>query len=345
MSRKERQYQDLSRPIRAFEFVVERQEEGTRLDALLRAHYPWHSRTFYRGKVERGEVSVNEAHAKPSLRARAGDRVSIRLPDDPTAPERETSDDLVILYEDDALLAVDKPSGLAAHPVGRTRHGTLINKLHARYRSDDPARDIVPRLAHRLDRDTSGVVLVVKNRDVDAAVMEIFIARAVEKTYLALVEGAPTDDAGLIDAPLGPDDEAETTLHQAVRADGTPARTRWRVRRRFGRHALLELGLLTGRTHQLRVHLAHLGHPIVCDHLYGDPRPLLRSHADPHIEPSDDGVVLARLGLHAHRLEMTHPVTGVPLAIESPLPDSLNAAIDALAALDARVEGHDRVPA
>ena len=116
MPRPQRQYLDLSRPIRAFTFTVEAKEEGARLDALLRAHYPWHSRTFYRRKVERGEVLVNDRKGKASARLRAGDRVEIMLPEDPTAPERENDDDLVILYEDDELLAVDKPSGLSAHP-------------------------------------------------------------------------------------------------------------------------------------------------------------------------------------------------------------------------------------
>lgn len=331
----QRQYLDLSRPIREFTFAVDAKEDGTRLDALLRAHYPWHSRTFYRRKVERGEVLLNGATAKPSARTRPGDVIVIKLPEDPTAPERESSDDLVILYEDEHLLAVDKPSGLAAHPVGRTRHGTLINKLHARYRSDDPKQDIVPRLAHRLDRDTSGVVLVVKNRKVDAAVMDIFMARDLEKTYVALVEGVPSTSAGAIDAPMGPDADADTSLHQVVRPDGAPAHTRWRRTRAFARHALLELQLLTGRTHQLRVHLAHIGHPIACDHLYGDPRPLLRSFADPRIEPDDDAVVLSRLALHAHRLEMAHPVTGEPLVLTSPLPPELTHAIDALGQLQA----------
>lgn len=333
MPRLQRQYLDLSRPIREFTFTVEAKEEGARIDALLRAHYPWHSRTTYRRKVEQGDVLVNGATVKPSLKTRAGDVIVIKLPEDPTAPERECDQDLVVLYEDADLLAVDKPSGMAAHPVGRTRHGTLINKLHARYRTDDPKTDVVPRLAHRLDRDTSGVVLVVKNRKVDAQVMDIFMARDVRKSYVALVEGVPDQPSGWIDAPMGPDPDAETSLHQCVQPGGLPARTRWSVARRFARHALLDLSLLTGRTHQLRVHLAHIGHPIVCDHLYGDPRPLLRSHVDARIQPEDDDVVLARLALHARRLEMDHPVTGAPLAVESPLPPALTEALAALEAL------------
>ena len=334
MPRLERQYLDLSRPIRAFTFTVEVKEEGVRIDSLLRAHYPWHSRTTYRRKVEAGDVEINGRRAKASARVKPGDVVVITLPEDPTAPEQETHDDLVVLYEDEHLLAIDKPSGLAVHPAGRLRHGTLINKLHARYRHADPRLDVVPRLAHRLDRDTSGIVLVVKNREVDALVMDIFMARDVHKTYVALVQGVPGQDAGWIDAPLGPDPDGETALHQHVCADGLPARSRWTVLRRFARHAWLELQLLTGRTHQLRVHLAHIGHPIVCDHLYGDPRPLHGSFARPDLAPADDAVVLTRLALHAHRLELDHPVTGAPLRFESPVPADLTATLRELERLD-----------
>ncbi|MDF1700596.1 MAG: RluA family pseudouridine synthase [Planctomycetota bacterium] len=331
MPRATRQYQDLSRPIRAFTFTVDAKEEGVRLDALLRAHYPWHSRTFYRRKVERGEVSVNERTGKPSTKVRTGDVVVIQLPRDPTAPDIEDGDDLVILYEDAEVLAVDKPSGMAVHPVGRTRHGTLINKLHARYRDADPKKDVVPRLSHRLDRDTSGVVLGVKNAEVDALVMRIFIERRIEKTYFALVQGVPAEDEGFIDAPMGPDPDADTGMHQAVLPDGQPAKTRWRVARRFARHAWLELDLLTGRTHQLRVHLAHIGHPIVCDHLYGDVRPLRRSFAGQDVALEDDDILLARLGLHAQRLKLEHPITGATLVVESPIPADIGRALEALA--------------
>ena len=331
MPRVSRQYQDLSRPIRAFTFTVDPKEEGVRLDALLRAHYPWHSRTFYRRKVERGEVSVNDRTGKPSTKVKSGDVVVIQLPRDPTAPDIEDHEDLVILWEDDDLLAVDKPSGMAVHPVGRTRHGTLINKLHARYRDPDPKKDVVPRLSHRLDRDTSGVILGVKNADVDAKVMQMFIDREVDKTYFALVCGVPEDDEGIIEAPMGPDPDADTAMHQAVLADGLPAKTRWTVRKRFARHAWLEIDLFTGRTHQIRVHMAHIGHPLACDHLYGDVRPLMRTHAVPGASHEDDDVLLARLGLHAHRLALTHPVTGERLVLESPVPADLAYALEALA--------------
>jgi 23S rRNA pseudouridine1911/1915/1917 synthase len=345
MPRLERVYADLSRPIREFRFTVERLQAGARLDTLLRSHYPWRSRTHFRDMLRRGEVRVDGRAAKPAHRARTGEVVVVRLPEDPTAPAREDGGDLVVLYEDEHLVAVDKPSGLAAHPVGRIRHGTLINKLHARYRDPDPARDTVPRLAHRLDQDTSGVVLAVKNRRVDALVTDIFTARDVHKTYLAIVRGVPRDPEGVIDAPIALDPEGDTALHQAVREDGLPSRTRWVLRRAFRRHALLQLEPLTGRTHQLRVHLAHLGLPIVADHLYGDVRPLARSHAWEDVEPHEDEVILRRLALHAHRLRLAHPITGAPLDLVSPLPEDLGHALAELEALDVRAAAARRVRA
>lgn len=337
----ERTYMDLSRPIREFRFVVDTLEEGTRLDALLRAHYPWRSRAHFQRMLESGDALLNGAPSKPSARVRFGDRVVVRLPRDPTAPERETADDLVFLYEDEHLAAVDKPSGMVAHPSGRIRHGTLINKLHARYRHEDPKRDVVPRLGHRLDRDTSGVVLVVKSRRVDALVTEAFTRRRVEKVYLALVRGVPHPAEGLVDAALALDPEGDTALQMRVDPEGYPSRSRWRVARAFRRHALVELRPLTGRTHQLRVHMAHLGYPILCDHAYGDLRPVARSDEDPTVAPHDDAVILSRLALHSHRLVLDHPITGEPLVIESPLPDDLSSAVREL---DGARKEADRLP-
>jgi 23S rRNA pseudouridine1911/1915/1917 synthase len=329
--RLERQYRDLSRPITEFVFTVNLPEEGTRLDVLLRVHFPWRSREHFRRMVERGDVTVDGAVRKASTRLRKGDVVRVKIPVQPDAPERESADGLVVLHEDEALVAIDKPAGVVAHPTGRIRHGTLINRLHARYRrAGEPTGDVVPRLAHRLDRDTSGVVLVVKDRRVDAEVTRSFFRREVEKTYLALVEGAPAGDHGRIDLAIGPAPEADTKLQMAVRPDGLPALTRWRVRERFARHAFVELEPRTGRTHQLRVHLAAIGHPIVCDHLYGDLRPLRRSSLDPGVPPAEDAVLLDRLALHAHRLVLRHPVSGEDLALESPIPRDLARALASL---------------
>jgi 23S rRNA pseudouridine1911/1915/1917 synthase len=327
-----RQYRDLSRPVTEFAFTVNLPEDGTRLDVALKAHFPWRSREHFQRMIDRGDVVVNGGPRKPSTRLRKGDDVRVRIPVAAGAPARESGDGLVVLHEDDALVAIDKPAGVVAHPTGRIRHGTLINFLHARYRRPgEGAADVVPRLAHRLDRDTSGVVLVVKDRRLDAEVTRAFFRREVVKTYWALVAGGPDADAGLIDRPIGPATVSETKLHMEVRPDGRSARTRWRVLERLPGHAWLELSPLTGRTHQLRVHAASMGWPIVCDHLYGDLRPL-RAGAD----AGDDPVLLDRLALHAHRLALRHPVTKEPITIESPLPADLARALDALRAAAAR---------
>lgn len=328
-----RKYEDLSRPLRTVTFVVTEPEAGMRVDALLRAHFPWRSRHRFQGMLSRGEVTLNDRSPKASARVRPGDRVAVAVPVDAEAPEQEVHDDLVFLYEDEHIAAIDKPSGMTVHPVGRTRHGTLLNKLHARYRSADPARDIVPRLGHRIDRDTSGVVLIVKHRRADQVVTDLFTHRRVEKTYLALVCGAPAASDGVVDAPIGKDEGGDLGVRMAVRPDGQPARSRWRVVERYARHAMLALEPLSGRTHQLRVHMAHAGMPILCDHLYGDVRPLCRSHADPAVAPADDGVILERLALHNHRLRLPHPITREPLDLVSPMPEDFRAATDALARL------------
>ena len=350
MPRLERQYRDLSVPIREFTFTVNLPEAGTRLDLALRAHFPWRSREHFQGMIDRGDVTVGGIVRKASVRLQEGDRVAVAIPIPADAPEKESADGLVILYEDDALVAIDKPSGVVAHPTGRIRHGTLINRLHARYRRNVPdgakpvrtsraerasEKDVVPRLAHRLDKDTSGIVLVVKDRRLDALVTRAFFRREVKKTYLALVDGDPVVAGGIIDRPIGPAPDAQTLLEMAVREDGQPARTRWRVLERFGRFAFLELNPETGRTHQLRVHLRSIGHPIVADHLYGDLRPLRTSTFSPGVPDADDEVLLARLALHAHRLELAHPGTGRPLVLESALPPDFERA---LATLRATVE-------
>ena len=321
----ERQYADLSRPIETFRFVVDRTEVGLRLDAVLRTHYPWHGRDYYARMVRDGKVTINGKRAKPATRVRFEDEVVVRIPQDPDAPAKESADDLVILYEDEVIVAIDKPSGMSVHPVGRTRHGTLVNKLHARYRRPGTSQDRVPRLGHRLDRDTSGVVVAVLDRATDARVTELFTHRHVRKAYLAIVQGVPAPE-GVVDAPMGEALDADTTLHMGVRPDGQVARTTWRVVEDIGTHALVALSPHTGRTHQLRVHMAHIGHPILCDHLYGDVRPWMKSRVMPELALDEDDMLLDRLALHAHSLEMPHPTTGEALTLTSALPDDLRTA-------------------
>lgn len=337
MPRLTRQYHDLSVPITEFRFTVQLPEDGTRVDVVLRDHYPWRSREHFQGMIDQGDVHVNDLRPKAATRLRSGDVVRVRIPVAEGTPSKESGDHLEVLYEDEALVAIDKPSGVVAHPTGRIRHGTLINFLHARYRRPgEGAADVVPRLAHRIDRDTSGIVLVVKDRRLDALVTRAFFRREVKKTYLAVVLGSPAAETGLIDAPIGQAPDAQTKLEMAVTADGRPSRTSWRVVERFPNLAWMELSPHTGRTHQLRVHMRHVGHPLVCDHLYGDPRPLRRSTLDASVPVSEDAIVLQRLALHAHRLELQHPLTKRPLVLESPVPVDLRRALEEIRRLSGR---------
>ncbi len=340
MPRLTRQYHDLSVPITEFRFIVQLPEDGTRVDVVLRDHYPWRSREHFQGMIDDGGVLVNDARPKSATRLRNGDVVRVRIPVPADAPSKETGEGLHVLYEDDAVVAIDKPSGMVAHPTGRIRHGTLINFLHARYRRPgEGAADVVPRLAHRIDRDTSGVVLVVKDRRLDAVVARAFFRREVKKTYLALAEGTPRAESGFIDKPIGQSADAQTRLEMAVTDDGRPSRTSWRVLERFADRTWMELSPHTGRTHQLRVHLKSEGHPLTCDHLYGDPRPIRRSTLDARIGDGDDAILLQRLALHAHRLELQHPVTKRPLVLESPVPADLSFALEEFRRLSPRVRG------
>jgi 23S rRNA pseudouridine1911/1915/1917 synthase len=259
-----RQYRDLSVPVTEFTFTVNLPEDGTRLDVLLRAHFAWRSRQHFQGMIDRGDVLVNDGVRKASLRLRKGDVVRVRIPVAADAPAKETDDGLVVLYEDDALVAIDKAAGVVAHPTGRIRHGTLINRLHARYRRPGEGRaDVVPRLAHRLDKDTSGVVLVVKDRRLDAEVTRSFFRREVRKTYVALRPRSPAGARGGRRAARPRD----RRRHQArdVRARGRSGvahllacASAWAVDVARG-------GASHGRTHQIRVHPAprppHRGRP------------------------------------------------------------------------------------
>jgi 23S rRNA pseudouridine1911/1915/1917 synthase len=223
-------------------------------------------------------------------------------PADPGTPPEPIP--LRILYEDDALLVVDKPAGMLVHPVGPLRGGTLANGLAHHLRAQGlPGR---VHLVQRLDRDTSGVIAVAKRSEIHRLLDRQLRSRRLHRRYLALVAGAPPE-SGTIDGPIGrnPDDPPL----RAVRPEGQPATTRFRVVERYHGAALVELELETGRTHQIRVHLEHLGHPVLGDRWYG------RAGLD----------LVQRQALHAAELRLEHPVTGLALRVESPLPEDLEA--------------------
>jgi 23S rRNA pseudouridine1911/1915/1917 synthase len=299
---------DLSQPLERVELRVERPDEG-RLDHFLVRRLRWRSRAGVRALIEEGKALVNGERRKPSTRVRAGDIVVVEVRRENAAPAPPPLE-IRVLYEDDHLVAVDKESGVVVHPVGSHQQGTLLQELHRRAGAGP-----LPKLVHRLDQHTSGVLLVAKSDDARRAVGRMLERGEVEKVYDAILLGAPEWDEREVDLPIGPVRDSRI-LMSIDPGRGKPARSRFVVERRFrfAAHASVRIG--TGRTHQIRVHAAHLGHPLVGDHLYGDGIPLAG---------------FPRFALHARTLRFVHPATRAPVAIEAPLPARFGAALAHLA--------------
>jgi 23S rRNA pseudouridine1911/1915/1917 synthase len=293
---------------RLFDIVVQEEETG-RLDLYVARHCPDVSRSRAHRLIEDGLVTVNGRAAKPSRPLQRGDRVLVRVPPPSPLDLVPEAIPLSIVYEDDDLLVVDKPAGLAVHPgAGRSRH-TLVNALLAHCPDLAGIGGVLrPGIVHRLDKDTSGLLLVAKNDRAHAALSRQLKERTVEKGYLALVTGRLEPGEGVIEGAIGRDPRNRRRM--AVVEGGRPARTAYRVRERPHDCTLVEVTPSTGRTHQIRVHLAAVGHPIVGDALYGRPSALV-----------------GRQFLHACWLGFRHPADGRSLHFESPLPADLQQAL------------------
>jgi 23S rRNA pseudouridine1911/1915/1917 synthase len=287
------------------------------------------SRSYVQKLISAGHLT---ASGDP-LRANAivGPGATLRLEVPPAErPEIEADPGIVlkVVYEDDDLLIIDKPSGLVVHPAPGHRSGTLVNALLGRNAGREYggiAGVQRPGIVHRLDRDTSGLLIVAKHDASQAALMSQLKARRVKKTYLALVQGSVAAAVGRIEAPIGRDPRHRTRM--GVVQDGRPSVTGYRVRERFAAWTLLEVDLVTGRTHQIRVHLDAIGHPVAGDRVYGTGT----SRRGP------DG--LGRLFLHAWRLELASPSDGHLVRAEAPLPPELEEALAALRGSDAARAG------
>ena len=317
---------------------------GLRLDRALHKLLSWRSRSWLQRLIRQGLVAriaapgddpsrtVNPARA--SMRMRSEEILVVQIPprEGPAAVLDWSADqELAAVYEDEWLLAIDKPAGLTVHPSGRRLDGTLVNMLHRRYRNlDQPELDVVPRLCHRLDRETSGVILVAKSAMAHSAVRKQFEAMAVQKSYLAIVEGRVAQKSGVIDLPLGPDSRSSIRLKTMPRSDGLAACTHWELRARHGELSLLECFPQTGRQHQIRVHLAAIGHPVVGDKLYGpDERYFIANLEGELDELARRELRLERHALHSHTLKLRHPMRDEALEIEAALPAELAALLRA----------------
>lgn len=292
------------------EFTIAADLVGLRLDQALARLMPEHSRSRIRTWIDAGRVIVSGETAAAKRKLYGGERIVVSLPAGPRATELIGQPlPLAIVYEDAALIVVDKPAGLVVHPGSGNWDGTLANALlhHAPELSSVARAGIV----HRLDKDTSGLLAVAKTPTAQTDLVRQLQARTVRREYLGLVHGVIAR-GGKIDAPLGRHPVKRTSM--AVVAAGKPAVTHYEVRERFEHCTLLTCRLETGRTHQIRVHLASLKHPLVGDRTYG------RRH----------GIAFHRQALHAWRLALTHPLTREPMQWESPLPDDFAALLRAL---------------
>lgn len=293
-------------------FIASPDEVGERIDAIV-ARRAGVARSRAQQALRDGTVTVSGAAVRPSHRLAAGDVVEGNVAAPEPAPPAAEDIPIDIRYSDERVLVVSKPAGLVAHPAGGHDTGTLVNALLGLgepLSRHDPER---PGIVHRLDKDTSGLLLVAKDEDAHRLLTGALKRRAIERRYLAMVRGTPPAASGTIDAPIGRHPTRRRLM--AVTAAGRPAVTHYRIVERSEALSLLEVTLETGRTHQIRVHLAHVGHPVLGDRTYGGASELSR------------GVGLDRPFLHAYRLTFPHPSDGHEVSVTDELPPDLTAAL------------------
>jgi len=295
--------------------VVPTEMGGLRLDQALARLFHQYSRNRLQEWLRAGHITVDGRTARPRTQVTGGEKISVAPPRPPEAAPRAQRMPLKIVHEDAALMVIDKPAGLVVHPGAGQPDRTLMNALLAHA----PALAGVPRagIVHRLDKDTSGLLVVAKTVESQASLVRQLADRTMRRAYLALVQGDPPA-SGTIDAPVGRDARARTRM--AVTHRGKPARTTYRVLERFGRAALVECRLDTGRTHQIRVHFQHIHHPLVGDTVYR--------------RGTRHGIAFPRQALHAAELSLRHPLSGEAMTWRAPLPRDFKRLVDQLRACE-----------
>nr|WVJ85345.1 23S rRNA pseudouridine(1911/1915/1917) synthase RluD [Xanthomonas campestris pv. campestris] len=302
--------------------VVPDSAAGRRFDAVLAELFPEFSRSRLSEWIKSGDALLDGETARPRDTLRGGETVQVQVVLETQTHAAPQDIPLNVLYEDDQVLVIDKPAGLVVHPGAGNPDGTLVNALLFR----DPNLAAVPRagVVHRLDKDTSGVMVVARTLQAQTALVEQLSARDVHRQYLAVVVGALVS-GGTADAPI--DRHPRDRLKMAVRDDGRGAVTHYRLRERFRAHTALECRLETGRTHQIRVHMAHLKSPIIGDPLYGGALKLPKGATDTLVAELRG---FKRQALHAETLEFLHPVSGEPVRASAPVPEDLQRLMSAL---------------
>lgn len=310
-------------------FKIGPDDVGVRLDAFLASQIQGWSRARLQRLIEAEDVLVNGKLAKPSYKLREHDDIEVELTSPAVTSFTPEAIPIEIVYEDDTLVVVNKPAGMVVHPAAGIQSGTLANALAHHFQQLPNAASVRPGIVHRLDRDTSGLLVVAKTEAALEHLSDQFRARSVYKSYAALVHGRVVSETGRIDQPLARDPSNRTRM--AVVRGGRSALSIFRVKRHFHRFTLLDVELKTGRTHQIRVHLAWVKHPVVGDETYGGGRD--NTIQNPKLKSQVRS--LGRHFLHAEKLAFSHPGTGERVQFQSPLPPELSTLL-------AEIENEDR---
>jgi 23S rRNA pseudouridine1911/1915/1917 synthase len=309
---------------RTEKFTVEQSRPDARLDTFLREQFPAVSRGAMQRLIEQGHVRINGQMVKPTHGPRAGEEIEIHFPEPKPAEARPEEIPLDILFEDKSLLVVNKPAGLVVHPAAGHEEHTLVNALlhHCKGSLSGIGGVARPGIVHRLDKETSGCLVVAKNDETHLALSKQFAERTVKKFYDALVIGVPKTDSGEIHAAIARHPTHRKRMAVQDTAKGRAAHTSWRILEKFAHAAHVEAEIHTGRTHQIRVHFQHLGHPLLGDETYGE------KLNKKFVETA--GYTAPRVMLHAHRLSFIHPRTDKTVKFEAPLPKDFMGALKIL---------------
>lgn len=294
-------------------------DAGKRLDAYLAENIDGWSRSRLQRLVENEDILVNEKKAKPSYKIHEGDEIEADLVEVPVARFEPEDIPLDIVFEDEYLAVINKPAGMVVHPGAGVQNGTLANAIAYKFQvpSSEFRADSRVGIVHRLDKDTSGLIVVAKTDEVHEALSEQFRERQVYKSYVALVHGAPDKNSGKIEASIARN--KHNRLRMKVGANGRSALSIWKVRKRYDKFTLLEVEIKTGRTHQIRVHMGYINNPIVGDEIYNEGRD--NTVADTNVRNAVNS--MRRFFLHAEKLSFTHPVTGKRMEFTQELPPEL----------------------
>jgi 23S rRNA pseudouridine1911/1915/1917 synthase len=299
-----------------FELEITAEENGTRLDSYLAEELEGISRSYLQKLIGEGLILVNQKTVKANYKVKTGDTLLVQIPEAAPVDIQPEPMDLDIVYEDSDLLIVNKPVGLVVHPAHGHYSGTLVNGLLAHCTDLSGINGKMrPGIVHRIDKDTSGLLMIAKNDLAHQHLAEQLKAHSIKRAYYALVQGVISEPAGLVDAPIGRH-EVDRKKMAVTFKNSKEARTHYYVKERFAKNTFIECRLETGRTHQIRVHMAYLGHPLVGDPLYGTRK---------------NNLDFPGQALHAYALGFVHPRTGEELYFEAPIPEHFQSVLKTLA--------------